>query len=695
MAEHIHHTAGHRAIFSTWFWPAILAAPLVVRFLFALIDAQWWGLNHLAFAPVYYVIILASLSALALLWIMLQPLQSQHSSRIEQVCSFLVSNRGAALAALAGGVTFWLMSSNSHLFAIGYERIGNLVQRTTPFVHEYEYLATQLTVALYQLTAGISDRALDDAALVFRITSVLSGAGCIWLWLLIIARLGKTHLERVALFAFLFFGGAATLFFGAGELQAPAVFYSSLLIWLSLTAVQSTEKPERLKYALVLALCAASGPLYLAQLVFFIPPICFILGIALFPGGRRERVWGALFLGALVALVFYVYQLGSENMWTQARLALPGGKPPEFNYNLLSLSRFFDLANSGLFLWPMAPALFWLCLRYFFFERADHLASCLGALAIAAAVWIFIADFPGGAVREVTTLAPFSIPALVLAGYLWNKSVIRGASVTTGRKLTGALLVTSVASFLSIVPAMYSVEGSVRYIDHDYQRRSERYLSGLINFRDHFFFVKDFPTADHWEQNFKSKSPVYLDHESVLALVRVGQHTAALRRLEFLLATHPHWAPLRATQARVYLSLGRLTEALVSISKARELSPDSYTYLIHEGDIWRALEGLGAADSARVRYETAYRWVNDDPEALMRMGMMAYEGRRFEQARRFAYLLYESDFSNVYSYLIIGLIAYQDGEVARARAYLSYMQRVAPNIPEAALVNGLLEKLKN
>ncbi len=673
-----------------WIWLGILTIPVALRFALSVIDSYWWGLNYLAFAPTYYVIILSTLFAAALGFIIFRSQQSQDTARIEQVCNFLVSNRGAALAAFVGAGIFWLLSSDSHLFASGYERIGNLAQRTTPFVHEYEYLAAHLGAQLYRLTSGINERAIVDAALVIRITSVLSGAGCIWLWLSIIARLGKNHRERAALFAFLFFGGATTLFFGVGELQAPAVFYVSLLIWLTVALLQSRGKTARAKYAMILALCAAPGPFYLAHLIFFIPPMIYIIGTGLFPGGWRERVWGTLYVAAIVALVFYLYQLGSENLWVQARLALQGGKPPEFDYSLFSVSRMFDLANSAFFLWPLAPAALGICLRYSYTERADHLVNCLGALTISAGLWIFIADFPGGAAREVTTLAPFSIPALVLAGYLWNKRVTMGLG--QGKKLTGVLFVASVVSFLSIAPVTNSAEGSTLYLDHDYQRRSERYLGGLISFRDHYFFLEDYATADRWEQSFKAKSSVYLDHESILGMVRAGEYIASLRRLEFLLATHPHWAPLRGTQAGVYLALGRLTEAHASILKARELSPESHYFLISDGDIWQA---LGAPDSARTRYELAYQRVNNDPNALQRMAVRAYSERKYEQAKRYAYLLFESDFSNVYSYLMIGLVAYEEGEIERARMYLSYMQRVAPNIAEAALVNDLLAKLNS
>ncbi|MFQ5606343.1 MAG: tetratricopeptide repeat protein [Candidatus Zixiibacteriota bacterium] len=673
---------------AVWLWLSLLLAPLLLRLLGGWLESDWWGLNQLYFAPALYSIALLAVSGAVLARLNLRSSKKRNGGRAETIWTFLMSPRGAAVAALVCAALFWLLSAENHLFAAGYERIGNLSQRTTPYVHKFEFLATQLTAAVYRVTSGLSERALNDAALAVRVVSIASGAVCVWLWLSIIGKIGRSAAQRSALAAFICFGAASVLFFGAGEFQAPATLIVSLYIWLTVTLIQAQDAIKKTLSALGLILCSALGPLYLGQLAFLVPPTVFILGLGILPGVWRERIWGVLFLLTLAGLVWFVYDLASENLWVRARLALPEGKPPEFDYTMIHLTRISDLANSAFALWPLAPLALWLCARYGWNERCDHVVGSLAALALSACAWIFIADFPGGAARELSTLAPFSIPLALLAGYLWNK---KPGKTEFGRRLSPALAPVAFLSFLALAPVHLSADAGVSYLDHDYQNRSERYLGGMINFRDHHFFRKEFTKADRWERKFKSGSSLFLDHDAVKGIVKRGDYSAALRRIEFLLSSHPLWAPLSSTRADIYYALGQLPEALSSIQNARQLAPGDYSYLIREGDIWQS---LGAPDSALARYRLALKYVDDNPDALSRLGMLATRMGDNERARIYAYLLFEIDPANAYSYLIIGLAAYNERDLDRARRYLLHARRVGYRLAEAQFIDELLEEIR-
>ncbi len=666
----------------SWGWLTLALSPLIARLLATQVETNWWGLNALAFTENWLTLTFISLAlALILIWLTKQSPQapSQTFSKVNTTLSL-------ALALLLG-LAFFTLGSDSHLFGSTYALIGSLKQFDELYLHHYAYLATKIVSIFYNSLTGVTDRALNDSAIAIQTLSALSGALSVFVWLKISSKLARNKAETIYFFSAAVLSGGTLLFFGSGEYYAPAVVMVSLIILSFVTMIKSETASSRYRSAGALALLSILAPFYLAQLIFILPATVFMLGLGLAPGPKRERLWAILSLVTLGVIVGILYWQAQTDLWIQARIVGLAGKPPEFEYTLFGLRRIFDLLNSAFILWPLFPLTLWLCLRYTWQERCDHLVGGLAMLTLSFAVWIFISDFPNGSAREITTIAMFALPASVLAAYLWIK---RFSEKTWFGRTTLTIVIAGVLTFAAMAPVYVDGEAGVQYLDHDYKTRKKRYLSGLVNFRDHYFFKKEFPKADQWEWSFTRRSPAFLDHRSIRLLYNRGDFTESLDRLTLLLATNPYWADLYSTQAASLQALRRLPEALQAIDKGLQLDPDNPMMLLARGNIFSS---LNKPDSAEAMYLGALRYDSRNVNIRKDLGLFYIGSKRTSAAEKQGQIIFEDNPISAYSFLLVGLAAYDRQDQVRARRYLSEALKRGLTEPEAQYARLVLGRL--
>lgn len=667
-------TQSHPMSAKYWLWALLALAP-ALRLVSFVTDHSLWGVNHPAFVSWIWGVSVTALIVGGLFWVLRLDCSELFWSRVETL-------GGQAAFAVGALALFYFTAADTHLFGSGLAQVGNLAQRAEPFVDQYAVGATKLHWAMYQLTSGATGRALNDASLAVRILSALAGAISVFLWLQIVVSLAADAQRRSLFAGALMVSGATLLFFGNGAFFAPAALIVTLFIWLGLRLLQANSARMRVSYLVALVFTLALGYWYQAQLALLAPALIFVVGLGFFPGKTYERIWGALTLVALGAALFGAYTLSADDLWVGARLMYVFDKPPEFGYGLLSWDRVVDLCNSALALWPLAPALIWLILRYSLAERCDHRVGFLGALSLCSVAWILISDFPGGSAREIVSLAPFAIPPAALAGYLFAKrAAFLGAQ---SHKIINAA---AIWSLLLVAPIHLFGESGVAYLDHDLQHRPGRSRSGVVNFRDHYFFTRDFPQADRWEQSLSARATETLDMKTVQEQMMRDKITAGMNRAEFLITSHPYWEEPYGALASALRAQGRNEEALPIIEKALQLNPPFETHLVIAGDIHRDSRRF---DSAIDSYLQAIKY---DPRSVLarsRLGLLYAGLDDFDSALKQAYIIFEDNPASPYSYLITALVAVREGDFARARDYLTIVEPFASQLPE----RGLIEQLR-
>ncbi len=673
----------------SWGWFLLASSPLLLRLVFTRLETNLWGLNSLAFTSNqlnFWIILLTLFFFGALLFERLKKrsILQDVPRRLPSLTSRLVS----LLIAVSFGLIALILASDSHLFGDGYALIGALAQSDELYAHPMSYLATKTVATIYLLFDDLGGRALDNSALAISALTAICGAVSVWVWLRIARKLSNGKTEQLLLFSTALLSGASLVFFGEGEFYSPAILLVSLILLSHISMIHANTSVERYRAAGALALLSILAPFYLAQLIFILPATVFMLGIGLAPGPKRERIWGELAVLTLVAIVVALYWQAQSDLWIQARIVELSGKPPEFDYSLFSLRRLFDLLNTSFVLWPLFPLTAWLCLRYVWRERCDHIVGGLTMLTLSFAVWIFISDFPGGSAREITTVAMFSLPASLLAAYLWVK---RFRDEKWFGRTTVSISILAVLSFSALAPVYIDGEAGVKYLDHDYQNRKDRYLNGLVDFRDHYYFQQEFAKADQWEWSFSRKSPAYLDHRSIKLMFNKGDYSATLNRLALLMTTNPYWASLYPTKAAALQSFGRNAEALAVIDSGLQLSPGDISMLAVRGNIFGALK---KPDSAMAMYMRALRYDSHNVTTRKDLGLFYINTGNSRAAEKEGYLIFEDNPNSSYSFLLVGLAAFDRQEYDRARKYLTMAVTLGNQIPETEIARIVLDRIQ-
>ncbi len=97
---------------------------------------------------------------------------------------------------------------------------------------------------------------------------------------------------------------------------------------------------------------------------------------------------------------------------------------------------------------------------------------------------------------------------------------------------------------------------------------------------------------------------------------------------------------VHAARARVLLKLGRSSEAVVSMQKAVENTPDDQGLRLTYA---RLLVDIKEYEKARVEFETLHQASPDDAELLYTLGLLSLESRRLDDAEKYMMMLIRLD----------------------------------------------------
>jgi len=665
---------------------SLVGLTLLARFIVPVIAPEWWGLNHLKFTPQFYTL---SVLGLMIVMVVLARWELRFFAVVSQKVWWRESGPFVFISALILACFLGAVSTDTHIFGQGYERLGNLAHRPVSYIHPLEYLATWIPVFLFQQLPALTVKPLFDAAIVSQTISVLCGTATILIIRRVSILLSSDSFQRSIIFTSGLLMGALILFAGSVEYHAPMAFIIALytlgLCKLTLPQTQSTKVWNSLSIILLTIL----APLFLAQLIILTPVTIYVILTTFFPARRIQKVFLGLFVISLVIFVALIYSLREESLWIDLRVLGAFSQAPEFDYGVFTLRRVFDIVSSGFVLFPFLPVTIYLLYKGRKLISADRFATCVMALSSAGLVWAIISDYPGGAARQVLSLAPFALPPSLLAGYVWAKLSAGESFDRFTKRVTLSLMFGSLAL---VAPVYLSGDTAVSYLSYDYtENRPARYLSGLFGFRDHYFYKRNFAEADKWEARFKSLAPEYLDHETVKTLFSRDDISAADNRLSFLITTHPHWSALRASRAATLQSSGKLNKALESIDAALDLDPANVTNLLTKSEILRLLK-----NEVECR-EVIDRAIHFDPlsaDSRYRSGLSYYRDDDLDRAESEALMIYEINFADVRSFFLRGLVQERRGDRKGALKYFSYFEKHGKKLPEYSYAKSAVERLR-
>lgn len=180
-----------------------------------------------------------------------------------------------------------------------------------------------------------------------------------------------------------------------------------------------------------------------------------------------------------------------------------------------------------------------------------------------------------------------------------------------------------------------------------------------------------------------SQAQANADTMSVAGINDPGQ----LMRLDSLLRMDPTQHSLFNERALLYLSNGKMNEALRDISQALSLKPDHPEYLITLSDVYLGL------DQPQKTRETLLKVLSLDARntnAMLKLAELSLFYRDYEGVKSYASRALELDASQAQAYFILGFMSKETGDTTGAIRYFRMTTDRDPEHLHALMQLGLL-----
>ncbi len=529
-----------------------------------------WGINHLAYLPSYWWLVLGACFVVTVLSAGWPRFAASVSHAVNETNQTLWC-RGQLVPAIIvvfSACLFYVFRSETHFLGDGYTWLSNIGRAEMLKPKWAEFSSFFLVRAIQQ---AIGDFSVSGCRTAFQVISITSGVIAVTASFGISNRLATSIGGKTQVLAAMLFSGSVVLYFGYVEFYPASWATSLLFIYASLWSLHFRKVPW-----LAAVILAVSATVHV-QILYFVPALAHLFVCRIADPRWRRRAYGvlatsgAIAIGAGIAVAYQRPEIG--------RLFLPliEGRPSAPDYTLLSLQHFLDILQVCLIVIPgILPLLFRLRIKEFrsLSREAVFLIWCsAGSLT-------FLMTY-GAA---ITMARDWDIMSLTLLGPLL---LLAHLSANGKRSIQGQTLLSFALVSLFITGAFVAANTA--------REPSERRFRSLLSNRDRSSWIVlaryhaergDTTECGRVTAQMYDAFPYCAKLDMVSALTSNGRAEDALILLRQLVQYDPQNIDFLHAAARTFEALGQFDSSEVYYLRLLRFRPYSSTLRQEIGDIY-------------------------------------------------------------------------------------------------------------
>ncbi len=656
-----------------------LLATIVLFILGRLIGAQLfdnhWSFNHWQFLPTWYPIGWAvAFVALALgFWKF-----SDHLGRLT----------GTWIGATIGlGLIFVLLiwfRFDSFLYGEGNLRIAQIGQTDRTILRWFEHGSLLIVSLLYDFFLTMYDKSINAAVTAWQTFAF----ACTALSLVGSARLAfvlaKEKTQAFLIFVIVFFGPQTLLHFGFVGVE-PAVI--TIITWFSLFAFQADEQrsPAAVGMLWLLALIGIWLHVWTAVLI---PAAVFLTLTTIMPGKSIRAVAFVAALASYAGLVVALYLYAAQSLELSTDILFMSGKRPQTDYGIFGGRHIGDMAQLLFLAAPLVIAMKMIAANFFDRVRSSNALVAAWLMSLGSFTVLMVLDPKSGIVMDFPRLIVWLTPQSFLLALLVRETLI--SKVRPGL-MPGLMAAAAVMFPLSYLPVYTSIHHSEEYVSDYMDQHDIFYEATCLAYRDAYFQIGEYPSADRWEWAMPTKSPDYLNLQGTVNLLAAGEFSDAITVLNNMIAKRPFTTGPRVKLAAAQMQLGHYDLAKPQIDTCLMLEPYNRVHHIHLYSFYRNTgrlpEAIKAVDNAHEIFPTDREIQTDQMLLNFRLGNL-------ETADSLAHHLNRQADDLPFPHLILGMLEDHRQNPEAAIPYFEKFLELAPEEPEAPVIRSRLDSLR-
>jgi hypothetical protein len=440
--------------------------------------SRLWGINHLAYFPLWVRLLFTILGLL----ILIPYLNSKVYNLLDKILTLLQSIfakrkiLGYTVLSLVSMLFFWLIRTKTYFLGDGAQCISYLEQGKL-FVKWSERLEIISHLYLYKF---LNLFLLPSAEFIYEGLSILAGGIFIFVLFFFTKTISEDRFDRFFIFSIFLFSGATELFLGYAEHYTLTYVSIFAYLYFSLRYLQGKVKIFLPILFCVLSICFHLSCAYLLPSLFFL----FILkkrkGEFVF-SLKKAIPYILILIFLFILFVYYIYSINP--VLSQIFVPIFKDQPESPEYTLFSFSHIIDIINQHFLLSPIGIvllfSLFIIYKKKIKFKDQNIVFLLLASLAQLS--YHFLVDPKLGAGRDWDMFASMGIGYTLLGIYLFINLV--QSKKYSGLVLICTTLLCALPFFLLNANTNRSIERYRNLLDLDI----ERSLNGRWNIANYFY----------------------------------------------------------------------------------------------------------------------------------------------------------------------------------------------------------------
>jgi len=590
--------------------------------------SRLWGINHLAYFPLWVRIIITLLG----LSVLLPRVNQRISLLLAAVLDFAKKRLSVrkhlwySAFALISMLLFYFLRDRTHFLGDGAQLINLLdsgklnIKWTEPLealTHLYLYRFLNLFLKV-------------NAETVYASISIFSGAVLVYLLFLFSELLGEG--EQEGFFAFVLIGtlGAIQLFFGYAEHYTLLYLFISGYLYFSILFLKKKSGFTPVLIAFLLSVFSHFSAFYL------FPSLLFLLWTGFQFKDKKKGIYfrwiiSVLSLAGLAG--FIIFYLNNKWMLGQVFVPLYPGNYYAPDYTMFSLPHFVDLFSLQLLLSPVGIVLiliFFLGLSRAakgIFSLKDKLSLFLILVALFQLGYNFILNPGLGMARDWDLFSATALGYTILGVYFLFRLI---KDRITLRYVSTALIFTSFFFTLPWILINHNPQLSIKRFENLLDLDLKKSRNGRYVLAQYYSARNMKKEKDKVSDEFNEKLPEVNLTEIGLRYYNSGKIEAATELLQRVTLLEPGFPEAHNFLGLAYFKAGKVPEAEAEFKKVIELRPDYVDGYVNLGYLYTS---RNQADEAIKTYEKAIRLKTEEPEVYNNLALFYLAKDKVSKAR--------------------------------------------------------------